>query len=89
MARKTIYCAQPFWRRRHGLAGGVVHRFVTEERALSGGEILSRSADGVAVFSLTGEPDVDFWDEPQVIATFGSVPVCTAQYVELSDEWAA
>lgn len=71
---KTIYCAQPFWRRESGLAAGQVHQFMTEERARAGGEILAGSADGVAVFSLTGEPDVDYWSEPVMIVTFGETP---------------
>lgn len=74
MARKTIYCAQAFWWRSHGLEGGEVYQFRTSERALAGGEILSRSAPGVAVFSLTGEPDVDYWDEPILLWSIGSVP---------------
>jgi hypothetical protein len=74
MARKTIYCAQAFWRRDGRLTGGVVHQFHTEERARAGGEILAGSADGVAVFRLTGEADVDFWDEPVLIVTFGATP---------------
>lgn len=78
MARKTIYCAQGFWRVRGRLEGGQVHQFLDEPRALEGGEIIARSAHGVAVFSLTGEPDVDFWEEPRMIATFGDVPSADA-----------
>ena len=74
MAKKTIYCAQAFWRREGRLEAGTVHEFHTQERAVTGGEILAGSADGAAVFSLTGEPDVDFWDEPVLIATFGDAP---------------
>lgn len=71
---KTIYCAQPFWRRDRGLEPGLVHQFMTEERARAGGEILAGSAAGVAVFSLTGEPDVDYWGEPILIQIFGETP---------------
>lgn len=78
MARKTIYCAQPFWRRQGRLEAGVVHEFHTSDRAMTGGEILAGSADGVAVFSLTGEPDVDYWDEPVMIAVFGDAPEAAA-----------
>lgn len=74
MARKTIYCAQPFWRRRGRLEAGTVHEFHTEDRAMTGGSILAGSAHGAAVFSLTGEPDIDLWDEPMLIATFGDAP---------------
>jgi len=75
MATKTIYCAQPFWRRPTGLYGGTVHQFMTEERALAGGEALFTGAHGVAVFSVEGYPDIDLWEEPKVIATFGEAPV--------------
>lgn len=74
MARKTIYCAQAFWRSRRGLEPGVIHQFLNADRAIQGGKILAAGADGVAVFSLTGEPDVDYWDEPELIATYGSAP---------------
>ena len=78
MARKTIYCAQAFWRPRGRLEGGQVHQFLDEGRALEGGEILAKSAPGAAVFSLTGEPDVDYWEEPKLLATWGDVPAADA-----------
>lgn len=74
MAVKTIYCAQAFWRRPNGLFGGTVHQFMTAERALAGGEALFTGAHGVAVFSVEGYPDIDLWEEPKVIVTFGDVP---------------
>lgn len=75
MAAKTIYCAQAFWRRPSGLFGGTVHQFMTKDRALAGGQALFTGAHGVAVFSVEGYPDVDLWEEPKIIATFGEVPV--------------
>ena len=74
MARKTIYCAQAFWRRGGRLVGGEVRQFLNEERAMAGGEILLTGADGVAVFSLEGHPDEDLWDEPRMIALLGDTP---------------
>lgn len=74
MARKTIYCAQAFWRRGGRLVGGEVRQFLNEERAMAGGEILLTGADGVAVFSLEGHPDEDLWDEPKMIALLGDTP---------------
>ncbi|BBF93350.1 hypothetical protein [Blastochloris tepida] len=35
---------------------------------------LSESRKGVVLLSLTGDPDLNDWDEPQIIATFGCVP---------------
>lgn len=74
MARKTIYCAQAFWRRSGRLVGGEVRQFLNEERARAGAEILLTGADGVAVFSLEGHPDEDLWDDLNVIAVMGDAP---------------
>jgi len=78
MARKTIYCAQAFWSRGGRLVGGEVRHFRSEERARIGAEILLTGADGVAVFSLSGHPDADDWDEPVLIETFGCAPAMAA-----------
>lgn len=74
MARKTIYCAQAFWRRDGRLVGGEVRQFLNEERARLGGEILLTGADGVAVFSMEGHPDEDLWEEPTLIDVMGDAP---------------
>lgn len=74
MARKTIYCAQAFWRRDGRLVGGEVRQFLNEERARLGGEILLTGADGVAVFSMEGHPDEDLWEEPTLIDLMGDAP---------------
>lgn len=74
MARKTIYCAQAFWRRDGRLVGGEVRQFLNEERARQGGEMLLTGADGVAVFSMEGHPDEDLWEEPVLIEVLGDAP---------------
>lgn len=74
MAQKTIYCAQAFWRRDGRLVGGEVHQFLNLDRANEGGAVLFTGADGVAVFSVVGYPDIDLWEEPRMRATFGDVP---------------
>ena len=74
MAEKTIYCAQAFWWRGGRLRGGEVHQFATVDRAVAGGEALFTGAPGVAVFSVTGHPDVDLWGEPVMIQALGDVP---------------
>lgn len=74
MARKTIYCAQAFWRRGGRLVGGEVRQFLNEDRARAGADILLTGADGVAVFSLEGHPDENLWDEPKMIALLGDTP---------------
>ena len=57
---------------------GEVYHFSTKERALEGARILSMSAPGVAVFSLTGHPDVEDWDEPVMIEVHGCAPAIAA-----------
>ena len=74
MARKTIYCAQAFWPRGGRLRGGEVHQFLNRERAIAGGRALFTGAPGVAVFSVVGYPDIDLWEEPKMLETFGEVP---------------
>lgn len=74
MARKTIYCAQAFWPRRGRLKGGEVHQFLNRERAMEGGRALATGAASVAVFSVDGYPDIDLWEEPKLLETFGEVP---------------
>lgn len=74
MAAKTIYCAQAFWWRDGRLLGGQVHQFLDADRARLGGEALSTGADGVAVFSVDGHPDIDLWEDPIMLDTFGHVP---------------
>lgn len=74
MARKTIYCAQAFWRRGGCPQGGEVHQFLNRERAVEGGQALFTGANGVAVFSVVGYPDIDLWEEPRMLEVFGDVP---------------
>lgn len=74
MARKTIYCAQAFWVRQGRLWGGQVHQFLNRERAVEGGRVLASGAVGVAVFSVDGYPDVDLWDDPKMLESYGEVP---------------
>lgn len=74
MARKTIYCAQAFWSRGGRLEGGEVHQFLNRERAVEGGQALFTGANGVAVFSVAGYPDIDLWEEPRMLVALGDVP---------------
>lgn len=74
MAAKTIYCARAFWWRGGRLLPGEVHQFLNEERAIAGAEALYTGAHSVAIFSVTGYPDVDLWEDPQLIDAYGDVP---------------
>lgn len=79
MATKTIYCAQAFWWRDGRLRGGEVHQFLNHYRATEGGQVLFTGADGVAVFSVEGHPDIDLWEHPVMLETFGAVPSVDAE----------
>lgn len=70
-----FFCAQTYWRDRHKLARGKVQQFKTMERALEAGERLAWRHAGVVVFSVRGNPEVDYWTEPRIIATHGDVPL--------------
>ena len=85
MASKTIYCAQGFRRVAGRLEAFELHQFSTAERAMEGGAILARWAPGVAVFSLTGQPDVDHWADPELLWTFGDTP--SADVFDQSSSW--
>ena len=74
MARKTIHCVQIFWRVDGRLEGGPVEQFLTDQAARAYGQFKSGDASGVAVFTLRGEPSVDYWDEAEVLARYGCAP---------------
>lgn len=75
MATKTIYCAQAFWLREGRLQGGQPHQFLDADRAREGADaLMTGGCAGVAVFSVTGEPAIDLWGEPQLLEAFGQVP---------------
>lgn len=82
MATKTIYCAKAFWWRQGSLWGGETHQFLNEERAIMGAEVLFSGAHGVAVFSVTGHPDIDLWEDPQLIAAYGDTPSLASDAAE-------
>ncbi|MNT85270.1 hypothetical protein D3C72_2254120 [compost metagenome] len=51
-----------------------MHQFLNKERAIEGGRALATGAPGVAIFSVDGYPDIDLWDEPRMLESFGQVP---------------
>lgn len=73
----TIYCVQAYWFDGRKPAHGALKECATEERALALGRRLSRRHYGVMVFSVTGNPEADYWRSPKVLKTYGVVPaVC-------------
>lgn len=74
MARKTIYCVQPFWRNGKRHEPGPARQFSGEDKARAEGERLAGSAPGVVVLKVEGWPEADCWDDPVILATHGDVP---------------
>jgi len=70
----TVYCVQAYWRDREKLARGRFRQFAKEEAAIGAGKAAAIRNAGVVVFSVSGHPEADYWEEPVVIATFGDVP---------------
>lgn len=78
MGLKTYYGVQPFWHDGRRLARGDLQQFRTEVEATRAAERLYDNHAGVLVYSVTGDPDYDAWQEPRTIATLGSVPLYAA-----------
>ncbi len=74
MAKKTIYCVQTYSGGKREFIKGPLRQFKTPDEATAMGAELSRRVPGVIVFSVSGEPDFDCWDEPAVLAVHGRVP---------------
>jgi hypothetical protein len=71
----TIFCVQTYWRDSRRLNSGALRQFKQEEQAREAGLSASRRHDGVIVYSLTGEPQFEFWGDPVVLATHGETPL--------------
>lgn len=75
MAEITIYCVQTYWKDRRRLNSGDLRQFKDEPKARAHAERMSVRQDGVLLYALEGDPDMDFWDEPRVIAAYGETPL--------------
>ena len=73
---KTVFVVTTFWRdsRKRGVQPGASHHPKDEPSALALGKELARRAGGVVVVKVTGEPSVDYWEDPIVLARYGDVP---------------
>jgi hypothetical protein len=71
---KTVYCVQAYGKKGRTLTKGALRQFGTEQEAADVGQLLSRRVVGVVVFSVSGEPAADYWEEPRLLATHGEVP---------------
>ena len=74
MVVKTIYCVQTYRGSRTRLALGALQQFGHSDEALQRAEEIKDRVAGCAVLRVRGDPSIDCWEEPEVLATFGLVP---------------
>jgi hypothetical protein len=74
---RMIFVVQPYVETREGLAKGHVRRLLSREAAIRAARSYRGAAAGVTVYSVTGNPDADYWREPVLIAQSGQVPAET------------
>ncbi len=67
----TVFCVQAYWRDRAKLARGRWREFVSMEAALRAGRAEAGRAPAVVVYRMRGNPQVDYWEEPIILATHG------------------
>ena len=75
MADMTIYCVQTYWKDWRRLNTGDLRQFKEEIKAKAHAERASRRQDGVILYAVDGDPLLDFWGEPRVLATYGETPI--------------
>ena len=73
---KTIYAVTTFWRdsRKRGVQPGATHHAKSEDEARQLGAALSKRAGGVVVLRVVGNPEADYWEEPEILARHGDAP---------------
>lgn len=72
MARRLLYLAYGYWADRP--AASAPYEFLCAVDAEEGGLILSKSADGVLVVQQWADVEAQIFDEPEILAEYGSVP---------------
>ena len=70
----TIYCVETFWKSAKRWERAQLRQFGDESEARQTGKALSARMPGVLVYSVTGEPSADYWEDPAIIARYGDVP---------------
>lgn len=69
--RKTVYCAQAFWRRDGQWLPGCPYHTHREDRARERGARFARSAHSVVVYRIEADPAAETFGEPVVLERFG------------------
>ncbi|MDB5618545.1 hypothetical protein [Tardiphaga sp.] len=71
---ETSHFVQTFKKQGRRLVASQPQPFKTPDQARLRGLKASDAADGVVVFSVTGEPEFGDFDAPVVLARYGEVP---------------
>jgi hypothetical protein len=74
MAATTLYFVQAYGARGRKLTMGALRQVDRAEKAMRLGRRLSRKAEGAIAYRIRGEPELDWWEDPVVLARFGRTP---------------
>lgn len=74
MFKVVRYRVQAFRKTLAGLVPAGAQEFREEAAARTLGAALGKTADGLVVVRIEGEPMNDIWREPRVLASYGVVP---------------
>jgi hypothetical protein len=72
--RSTLYVVQFFTRKGRKLVSDPPLTFKADGEAIGRAELGMKTKAGVLVTEITGDPDADDWDEPEILLTWGELP---------------
>ena len=78
MSRRLFYFVQPVLAEGRRLVGGVRREYGCATEAEQAGQALSELVPGVLVYMVEGDPEQDWWEEPELLARHGRVPELAA-----------
>lgn len=70
MPALTVYCVQPYSRKVAFAAPGRLRQFESELEAMRAAERLALHSAEVEVFSVSGDPTLEEWEPPVLLAYF-------------------
>lgn len=71
MRRQTVFCVQTYKRYGQALTKAVLMQFTSASEAEEVALALVPNSAAVVVYALSGVPDADVWDEPELFAAYG------------------
>lgn len=75
MSAVTVYCVETFGPSGRRIDPRQVAQYGDAGEARAQGRLSARRRAGVLVYSVSGDPVADIWQEPQIIARYGVAPV--------------